>query len=216
MALFDSYLPVLLSREGGFVDHPLDSGGPTNMGVTLRTFRLYRGSSVGVEELRSLSVSEAGEIYRKLYWDKMRLDEVNSQRLAMELCDHGVNAGVLRSAKMVQYLLNTQFGGDLVVDGIIGSKTLLAINSANEPLLFSSFQQMRTSYYRHRAGEGAGSLSLERFFIEELKVSANSSQKVFLKGWLARVRALSRPQNTGIFLGGCLIGLLIYFFRVKK
>ena len=60
-------IDAILRREGGFVDHPADQGGPTKYGVTQRTLKQYRGRSVTVGDLRDLGESEARLIYQRLY-----------------------------------------------------------------------------------------------------------------------------------------------------
>ena len=63
----DQILDSLLQHEGGYVDHPLDKGGPTNYGITQGTLAQWRGHSVTADEVRALPVSEARAIYRTQY-----------------------------------------------------------------------------------------------------------------------------------------------------
>ena len=41
---FDKSLKILLKHEGGYVNHPKDPGGETNLGVTKRVYEDWGGS----------------------------------------------------------------------------------------------------------------------------------------------------------------------------
>jgi lysozyme family protein len=75
---FDQCLSMVLKHEGGFVDHPKDPGGATNMGVTLGTYEQWVGRSVTVEEMKALAFDDVAPIYRKNYWDRVRGDDLPS------------------------------------------------------------------------------------------------------------------------------------------
>jgi lysozyme family protein len=67
---FDAVAPWLLAHEGGFVNHPKDPGGATNMGITIGTLSAWRGNRVTVEAVRDLTKDEALRIYRRQYWGR--------------------------------------------------------------------------------------------------------------------------------------------------
>ena len=75
---FDRCLEMVLKHEGGFVNHPKDPGGATNMGVTLATYEQWVGRSVTIEEMKSLAFQDVAPIYKKDYWDKVRGDDLPS------------------------------------------------------------------------------------------------------------------------------------------
>jgi hypothetical protein len=81
----------VIAREGGFVDHPADRGGPTRWGVTETVARAngYDGP------MRSLPRDVAADIYRRLYWERPRFDAISARApaLAAELFDTGINMG---------------------------------------------------------------------------------------------------------------------------
>jgi lysozyme family protein len=119
----DGLIDTLLDREGGYVNHPADKGGPTCFGITEAVARAhgYRGA------MRQLSRGEAVEIYRRLYWLRPRFDEVakRSPRVAGELFDTGANMGPAVAATFMQRALtalnrNGKDYADLVPDGRIG------------------------------------------------------------------------------------------------
>ena len=161
MADFSKYAPKLLQFEGGYVYHPLDQGGPTCKGVTLRTYQQYFGSHKTAEDLKNISYGEWKEIMKKGYWDKCRADEIDNQSVAEIIADWCVNSGQTGIRKTQDVL-------GVKPDGIVGPKTLSAIKSANPKELHERLWQARYQFYH----------SL---------VKKNPSQKVFLKGWLNRL-----------------------------
>jgi len=128
----DELIDALIEREGGYVDHPADKGGPTCFGITQAVARAngYAGS------MRQLPRSEAASIYRRLYWLRPRLDEIarRSGKLAAELFDTGVNMGPAVAVTFLQRALTALNRGgqdysDLTPDGRVGPATLSALDS---------------------------------------------------------------------------------------
>ena len=129
---FDRAWDATGRAEGGYVDNPHDSGGPTNHGITERVARAhgYRG------HMRVLPKTLARQIAKQAYWDPLRLDEVTAldERVAAELFDTGFNAGPPAAARMLQRALNalnrrgTHYA-DVTVDGGIGPGTLVALRA---------------------------------------------------------------------------------------
>ena len=122
-------IEALLEREGGYVNHPADRGGPTRFGITEAVARAhgYRGA------MRQLPREEAAAIYRRLYWLRPRLDEVakRAPKVAAELFDTGVNMGPAVAITFLQRALtalnrNGKDYPDLVPDGRAGPQTLAA------------------------------------------------------------------------------------------
>jgi lysozyme family protein len=127
----DALIDALVDREGGYVSHPADKGGPTCFGITEAVARAhgYRGA------MKQLPRAEAAAIYKRLYWLRPRLDEVakRSARLAAELFDTGVNMGPAVAVTFLQRALtalnrNASDYPDLVPDGRIGPATLAALD----------------------------------------------------------------------------------------
>src|SRR5829696_7919968 len=128
----DELIDGLLEREGGYVNHPADRGGPTCFGITEAVARAhgYR------DAMRSLPRDEAAAIYKRLYWHRPRFDAVaeRSPRLAPELFDTGVNMGPAVAATFLQRALtalnrNGRDYSDLVPDGRLGEATLAALDA---------------------------------------------------------------------------------------
>lgn len=116
----------ILAREGGFVDHPSDRGGPTNWGITHDTLAQHRGRDVTVDEVRQLTRGEAREIYEATYINAPRFNQINYQPLRDLVIDCGVNHGTRRAARWLQ-----QAAG-VTDDGIVGPITLRAVNERND------------------------------------------------------------------------------------
>ena len=137
---YDKCLKAILHHEGGYVNHPKDPGGETNLGVTKRVYEEHGGT----KDMKELIVEDVAPIYKKGYWDKMKGDELPN---GLDLCvfDFGVNAGPGRSAKYLQTMIGT------VADGGIGPNTLKAVNAyVSEHGIEKSienFQEARQGYY---------------------------------------------------------------------
>lgn len=174
MASFDVFFPTLLGFEGGFVNDPADPGGATNKGITLRTFGTCANQLLGIqptlENLKALTNEQAGRIYKALYWDKVKGDEIDQQELANIVFDFYVNAGA-NATKLLQTVLNALGANpSLTVDGLIGPGTVQALQGADQKEVYRRYKQGRIDYYQ---GLAAKQPSLEKF----------------LRGWLNRVNA---------------------------
>jgi lysozyme family protein len=128
----DEMIESVLDREGGYVNHPADKGGPTCFGITEAVARAhgYRGA------MRQLPREDAMTIYRRLYWLRPCFDQValRSTSIAAELFDTGVNMGPTVAATFLQRALtalnrNGADYADLVPDGRIGNKTVEALDA---------------------------------------------------------------------------------------
>ena len=141
---FSEALKVILHHEGGYVNHPTDPGGMTNMGVTKRVYEEWVGYSVSENTMQNLKEEDVAPIYKKNYWDRVKGDDLPE---GLDLCifDFAVNAGPGRAAKFIQRLVGT------TVDGGIGPNTLKCIDdyvkksSVDETI--EKYQSMRQEYY---------------------------------------------------------------------
>ena len=166
----------LLEREGGYVNHPADRGGPTCFGITEAVARAhgYRGA------MRNLPREEAAAIYRRLYWLRPRFNEVGerSPRLAAELFDTGANMGPAVAATFLQRALtalnrNGKDYSDLMPDGRIGQATLAALDA---------FLAARGKHGETILLRALEALQGERYLRLAERRPANEA---FLYGWLA-------------------------------
>jgi len=120
-------IEALIVREGGYVDNPSDRGGPTRYGITQAVARAngYAG------DMRVLPIALARSIYLKSYWTGPGFDRVAQRvpHVAGELFDTGVNMGVVAAAKFLQRALHVLTALPVVCDGVIGSGTLVVLDS---------------------------------------------------------------------------------------
>jgi lysozyme family protein len=158
----ESLLDDILRREGGFVDHPADRGGPTNFGITQATLAVWRERAVSAEEVRTLSADEARAIYRELYLRGPGFDRIECDALRALLLDCAVNHGTGRAARWLQ-----QAAG-VTVDGRVGPVTLAAVNRQDGAQLYRAVLAERCRFY--------GRL-----------ITRDPSQAVFAAGWASRV-----------------------------
>lgn len=168
MADFEQAFEWIKKAEGGLVNDPVDPGGLTNMGIT---WGLFKGISLPLlnlapihENLINLTVSQAKIIYRRMFWDEMRGDLINSQKIANVIFDSYVNLGE-PALKIAQRILSVKD------DGVFGRITLLTLNGFREQGFLDKFEMARLNYY------------------ENLTIK-NPKLKKFLQGWKNRVLRL--------------------------
>ena len=151
---------LILQSEGGYANHPQDPGGMTNLGVTKRVWEEWMGRESSEKEMRSLTPSMVAPLYKRKFWDACKCDllPIGIDYLVF---DFAVNAGVGRSAKILQSVVG------VTVDGAIGPITLAAVQKEDPLELIEKFSDAKVDFYR----------SLQTF-------------ETFGKGWLNRVEAV--------------------------
>jgi len=98
---FDKCLSMLLVHEGGYVNHPKDPAGMTNLGVTKKTYDNYYNTNIDEQGMKQLTKADVEPIYRELYWLKTHCQELPSG-VDWAVFDYAVNAGPSRAAKALQ------------------------------------------------------------------------------------------------------------------
>jgi len=140
---FDSALQFVLGFEGGFSDHPRDPGGRTNLGVTQRTLDAARRAHPGWNlpaDVANLRKPQAASIYREEYWDAVKGDFL-PPGVALIVFDAAVNQGPARAKKWLQEAAGA------TVDGVIGPKTLEAVDEASSLALIREVATLRALAY---------------------------------------------------------------------
>ena len=173
----DRLIEELIEREGGYVNHPNDKGGPTRFGITEAVARAHGYSGA----MALLPREEAVAIYRRLYWLRPRFDEIakRAPQVAAELFDTGANMGPAVATTFLQRALtalnrNGKDYPDLVPDGRAGPRTLAALDgfleargkSGGETVLLRALEALQGERYLRLA---------ER----------RPANETFLYGWLA-------------------------------
>lgn len=140
MASFDKYAPKLKRWEGGFANDPDDTGGATNCGVTLATFQVYYGADMTERDLRAMTPEQWRRIMKGGFWDRCWGDQLKNQSVAELIVDWCVNSGTGK-LRIVQGIVGVK------ADGIMGPKTLRAINDYNQQRLHFYIKAARAEHY---------------------------------------------------------------------
>jgi lysozyme family protein len=138
---FNRSLLLLLQHEGGYVNHPSDPGGMTNLGVTAKVWESWVGHPVDEKQMKALTSDDVAPLYKRKYWDACRADELVSG-LDYAVFDCAVNSGVGRSVKLLQGCVG------VTVDGGIGPATMAAVNQADPTSLIEDFSNARLNFLR--------------------------------------------------------------------
>ena len=164
MDRFEKIFDHLLKVEGGYSDDKHDKGGKTKYGITEEEARDfgYKG------DMQDLTIDFAKNIYLKKYYLGNKLDKVVNDKVALSICDWAVNSG-RNGTKNAQIAVNQLTNANLDVDGIIGNKTLEALNAADPEKFLEVYHNLQRIYYKG-------------------KVEADRTQEDFLAGWLNRVQ----------------------------
>lgn len=90
----DDALNLIFQEEGGYDEREAEGGGAVNMGITLKTLRIYRNDpNLTKEDLKALSREEAEEIYIWKYAIPVHFDAY-APGVGYLLFDSAVNNGV--------------------------------------------------------------------------------------------------------------------------
>lgn len=196
LAAFDE----LLGIEGGFVDDPVDRGGATKYGISLRFLKaeglidldrdgiadydLDFDGDIDGRDIRELTVEHAFALYHRCFWTALDCESF-PQPIGEMLFDQGVNGGNFAAKKLLQQAINycqSRSGYHLVtVDGKLGLETrraldrILASKRQGMPALVEAFREAVRDRYR-------------------AIVRRDPSQQRFLRGWLARAERLGRSH----------------------
>lgn len=184
MADFKIAYKITMAHEGGYANNPNDSGGETWKGIARKKHPNWPGWTLvdrakqgdfptnltSVPNLQNLVES----FYKIQFWDFLKLDQINNQRIANELFDTSVNMGQGVAGLFIQRALNVSNRNgkdypDLQVDGNVGSVTVNAVN--NHPRPDQLLKLLNTL-------QGAKYIGI---------CEANPSQEIFMTSWLSRV-----------------------------
>lgn len=164
MSDIEHILDAIIRREGGYVNHPADRGGPTQYGITAQTLGGWRkqGRAATASEVAALSEAEARSIYRQQYIILPGFEQITHPALLALLVDAGVHSGPKRAVQWLQTALG------VTADGVIGPKTRAALSVVEQGVLYGKVLGQRL---RH----------LGRLITDDPKQSA------FAAGWMNRM-----------------------------
>lgn len=197
MASFSKYIPKLEASEGGFQNNPKDNGNynslgdmaGTNFGISARFYENVIGRPPTEYDMRNLTKPRAQQIMKQYFWDANLGDQINSQAIADTVIDHQINSG--RGIKLAQKLLNNSFGFSLAKDGVMGAKTLAAINSVNAKSFTAKYNDSREVYYQ------------------------DLNQSTFIDGWIGRLRKFAYGHQTAISASAVVVVGVVAFISYK-
>jgi lysozyme family protein len=129
---FDVYFDRLISHEGGYVWHPHDPGGETKFGISKRAYPNI--------DIKNLTREQAKEIYKRDYWDRARLSELDKS-IAFQVFDIAVNSGIGTAIRMLQRAVN------VADDGVIGPVTVAAVGKLPVYSVLMSLAAERLFFY---------------------------------------------------------------------
>jgi len=170
----------ILKREGGYVNHPDDRGGPTNYGITAMSyaeyFRRKSHSDVTIAEIKSITPATAEKIYYTLYYVRPNIVSlpVSIQPIVFDMA---VNHGCQGAVQILQNTLSDYRYDPGAVDGLIGKKTIDAATKAANDLgvyFLNAIIGRRIKYYQDI-------------------IKNDPSQAVFEDGWIARAESFRTP-----------------------
>ena len=170
MADVNKLLPFILKWEGGYVNDPSDLGGATNKGVTIATWKQVGydkdgDGDIDIQDLKLITNEDVKcKVLKPHYWDRWKADQINNQSVANILVDWVWASGV-NGIKIPQRILGVS------VDGVVGNKTISALNAESPKRIFQKIYEARVQ------------------FIEDICKSRPANAK-FKKGWLNRLNAL--------------------------
>lgn len=136
---FDAALKAILHHEGGYVNHPRDPGGMTNLGVTKRVWEEWVGHEVDEKSMRALTPEMVAPLYKQKYWDRIRGDDLPAG-VDYAVFDAAVNSGPGRAAKWLQ----TAVGA--VPDGAIGPATMGRVAAMKSADIIEKYQATRLAF----------------------------------------------------------------------
>ena len=138
---WDHCFAMVIKSEGGFVNHPKDPGGMTNLGVTRSAWEAFLGSHVTEDDMRALTPEIVKPFYKSLYWDRIKGDSLPSG-VDYAAYDLAVNSGPNKAARYLQEIAGVP------VDGVIGPKSLESISTCDAKETADSICDMRLDFLK--------------------------------------------------------------------
>jgi lysozyme family protein len=157
---FDDAIIITLKHEGGFVNDPVDPGGATNWGMSIRYLKgrgdmnkdgrldgdIDGDGDIDVHDIRKMTMEQAIDLYYTGFWLKYKYDNIDDFGVAAKIFDMTVNMGSVQAGKITQRALN-RLGRNLKVDGALGAKSFEAINFVDPEMLLAELRQQQANFY---------------------------------------------------------------------
>ena len=134
----------------------------TNKGITYKTWVTYFSENRD-DEFFNMKREHLEEIFKRGYWDKVKADDIDSEAIAACLVSWAWGSGSKTAIKMIQKIVGTK------VDGVIGTKTLKAINSQDEKELFDKCVEARRAFFISISKDGTPNAKFRRGWLRRLE-----------------------------------------------
>lgn len=161
---FGNALAIILDHEGGYVDHPQDPGGATNLGITIATLSDWLDRPATKGDVRALTPASVRPIYRARYWQPVRASDLPAG-LDLAMFDYAVNSGPSRAARELQRILG------VTADGVVGPITIAAARSRDTRRLIEALCDARLLFLRGLPHWGAFGRGWERRVTHTRKIA---------------------------------------------
>lgn len=160
MAEFAPAIRAVLRHEGGYANDPLDAGGETNFGISRARYPKV--------DIKGLTQEQAVFLYQRDFW-LPAFNLIKSQSVATKFFVLYVNMRPRSAVRVLQRAI-LACGIRIKHDGIVGPKTLKAVDDCNAPALLAALKSEAAGHYR-------------------LIAAQDPTQKKFLNAWLKRAYA---------------------------
>ena len=160
MSCFDIAVQTVLKDEGGFVNDPQDSGGATKYGISLKWLRslvlepdiahLDQNSNgvIDFDDIAALTREQTIFLYHRYFWEPHRYERISVQMIANKVFNLTVNAGAHASHTALQWALRATGNQEVVMDGVLGDRTIKAVNAVDFRVLLAALRSEIASHYR--------------------------------------------------------------------
>ncbi|MCM1497258.1 MAG: hypothetical protein NC124_02210 [Clostridium sp.] len=183
MSKFEKCIKYILDAEGGLVDDPKDSGGITKYGVSLRAYKNAYPEATK-DTIRNLTVEQAKQFYETFYWIESGAEHLPLP-VALLVFDTAVNCGTIVPKRMLQRVLK------VTADGVIGPKTLAALNKMDVNDIICGFTAERIMYYDGLCTSTESDTAQKK----QIKLIRRAR---YLRGWINRT---TKMQLNAILIG---------------
>jgi lysozyme family protein len=162
MSTLELAMPTIFRHEGLFSMHPNDPGGATNFGISLR-FLLKTGDldndgipdgdvdgdgDIDIDDIKKMSPDKSTQLYDLYFWKPNNYGQINDQLIATKVFTLNINMVYRGANKCLQRAVRAASKINLSTDGVIGQKTLNAVNSADPKILLAALKSEAAGYYR--------------------------------------------------------------------
>lgn len=204
-ARFERVKKFAKGNEGNYANNAGDTGGETYRGISriwstnwqgwkiIDAYKKQVGRPLKNNELVKSDALEVliSDFYFSNFYMPLKAESIKNESVATTIYDHALGVDPSDATKLVQRILNNNFGKKLPVDGQFGNLTLNALNSVDAKKFFDLYNSAREAHYRNRAAN-----------------VANQSQ--FLNSWLSRLKKLTFTPTAAVVAGGFFLSWLEY------